>query len=98
MKDSVQYFRDWAADIRCVSRHSADADRIEACANELEELRAKRIRGIGHIHPLVSALGDLIAVFDGHPHLPCEDGELPALDRARGIHGDTVRKLADGLL
>lgn len=33
--DSVAYFRKWAADIREASGHSADADQIEAAANEL---------------------------------------------------------------
>lgn len=41
------------------------------------------------IKSLANALLDLIVIFDTHPHLPCEDGELPALDRARAVYAKT---------
>lgn len=39
MQDHVEFFRSWARDIRASSGPSADADQIEAAADEIENLR-----------------------------------------------------------
>ena len=43
--DNVQYLREWAKDIRGSSGVSVDADRLDAIANELQELRGKLLLG-----------------------------------------------------
>ncbi len=62
----------------------------EANGLDLETYRIEFNQGLRFEAPIreevVNALGGLIAVFDDHPHLPCEDGELPALDRARAAY------------
>lgn len=58
------------------------------CREPLEHIAAIRVYHgqcdpQGRVEMLERALRDLVSMFDNHPYLPCEDGELPALDRAR---------------